>query len=114
MIALATRYDVSAQVDSSIEAERLPAMCGSETFTTVVSRTSMNVANITEMATIHGLIAGGDAVAGSADMRYRTAPAEGRIIQRPRRNTVGRTDIPGRSRCSGSCPFSKTILTGNR
>src|SRR6188472_2300842 len=30
-------------------------MCGSETLTTVVSRTSMKVANITAMATIHGL-----------------------------------------------------------
>ena len=48
MIALATRYDVSAQVASSTVADRLPAMCGSDTFTTVVSSTSMNVANITE------------------------------------------------------------------
>src|SRR5262245_58995896 len=55
MIALATRYDVSAHVASSIVTERLPAMCGSDTLTTVVSRTSMKVANITEMAMIHGL-----------------------------------------------------------
>ena len=38
-IALATRYDVSTRVDSSIVADRLPAMCGSDTLTTVVSRT---------------------------------------------------------------------------
>jgi hypothetical protein len=29
-------------------------MCGRETFTTVVSSTSMKVANITAMATTHG------------------------------------------------------------
>ena len=28
--------------------------------------------------------------------------------------TVGTTDIPGRNRCSGSCPLSKTIFTGTR
>src|SRR5439155_12655407 len=56
MIAFATRYDVSAQVDSSIVTDRLPAMCGSDTLTTVVSSTSMKVANITEIAMSHGLI----------------------------------------------------------
>ena len=55
MMALATRYDVSAHVASSTVADRLPAMCGSETFTTVVSSTSMNVANMTESATSQGL-----------------------------------------------------------
>ena len=35
-------------------AERLPAMCGSDTLTTVVSSTSMKVQNITAMATIQG------------------------------------------------------------
>src|SRR6187401_2429644 len=58
MMALATRYDVRTQVDSSIVAERLPAMCGSETLTTVVSSTSMNVANMTATATSHGLTCG--------------------------------------------------------
>ena len=57
-IALATRYDVSTHVDSSIDADRLPAMCGSDTLTTVVSSTSMNVANMTAIATIHGLTCG--------------------------------------------------------
>src|ERR1017187_10801798 len=38
MMALATRYEVSAQAASSVLTERLPAMCGSETLTTVVSR----------------------------------------------------------------------------
>src|SRR5260370_27156895 len=56
MIAFATRYDVSAQVASSIDADRLPAMCGRDTFTTVVSSTSMNVANITDTAMSHGLM----------------------------------------------------------
>src|SRR4051812_39189091 len=56
MIAFATRYDVSAQVASSTVDERLPAMCGSDTLTTVVSSTSMNVANITETAMSHGLM----------------------------------------------------------
>src|ERR1700692_4764238 len=40
-------------------AERLPAMWGSETLTTVVSSTSINVLSITAMAMIHGFIAGG-------------------------------------------------------
>jgi len=55
MIAFATRYDVSTHVASSMLAERLPAMCGSDTLTTVVSSTSMNVANITDIAMIQGL-----------------------------------------------------------
>src|SRR5258707_13885134 len=56
MIALATRYDVSAHVASSIVADSVPAMCGSDTLTTVVSSTSMKVANITETAISQGLI----------------------------------------------------------
>src|SRR5205809_523203 len=55
MIAFATRYDVSTHVASSIVTDRLPAMCGSDTFTTVVSSTSMKVANITLIAMIQGL-----------------------------------------------------------
>src|SRR4029453_1394798 len=55
MMALATRYEVSAQVASSVVAERLPEMCGSDTFTTVVSSTSMKVANITANAISQGL-----------------------------------------------------------
>src|ERR1051326_6533941 len=58
-MALATRYEVRTHVASSGVTERLPAMCCSETFTTVVSRTSMKVPSITEMAMIHGLIAAG-------------------------------------------------------
>jgi hypothetical protein len=46
---------VRTHLDSSIVADRLPAICGSETLTTVVSSTSMKVANITATATIHGL-----------------------------------------------------------
>ena len=33
-----------------------PAMCGMETLTTVVSRISMNVASMTAMVTIQGLM----------------------------------------------------------
>src|ERR1039457_4684400 len=55
MMALATRYDVSIHVDSSILAERLPAMWGSETLATLVSSTSMKVASITVMAMTQGL-----------------------------------------------------------
>src|SRR5580698_1765037 len=56
MIALATRYEVSVQVASSLLLERLPAMCGSETLTTVVSSTSMKVLDMTAVAISHGLI----------------------------------------------------------
>src|SRR5689334_16385427 len=85
MIALATRYDVSDHVASSVEADIEPAMCGSATLTTVVSSTSMNVLDITATATSHGLTRGLGI--------YFT-------------NTVGTTDMPGRSRCSLSWPFS--------
>ena len=60
MMALATRYEVSAQVASSVVAAMLLAMCGSDTLTTVVSSTSMKVANITAIATIHGLTVFGE------------------------------------------------------
>src|ERR1700689_2908201 len=57
MMALATRYEVSTQVDSSTLAERLPAMCGKETLATLVSSTSMNVASITTTAMTQGFTA---------------------------------------------------------
>ncbi len=41
---------MSTQVDSSVVAERDPAMCGSETVATEVSSTSMKVASITDIA----------------------------------------------------------------
>ena len=66
MMALATRYDVRTQVTSSTVAERFPAMCGSDTLTTVVSSTSMKVQNITEMAMIQGLTCLGSAISGGA------------------------------------------------
>src|SRR5262249_56583622 len=90
MIALATRYDVSAQVASSMDAESEPAMWGSETFTTVVSSTSMNVANITDTAMSHGLMC------RCSDMVSPVAPSPYFEY------TVAFTDIPGRRRCSGS------------
>src|SRR5215467_7095053 len=76
-MALATRYEVSAQVASSTVADMLPAMWGSETLTTVVSRISITVAHITAMATIHGFTSGWDVTvsAGIPDplstLRYR-------------------------------------------
>src|SRR5882724_11698647 len=68
MIAFATRYDVNAQAASSTLAERLPAMCGSDTFTTVVSSTSIKVANITATATIHGLTCIGSSGGGMVSL----------------------------------------------
>ena len=58
MMALATRYEVRTQVASSMVADMLPAMCGSDTFTTVVSSTSMKVAHITATAISQGFTAG--------------------------------------------------------
>src|SRR5579872_406411 len=54
-MALATRYEVSTHVASSMVADRFPAIWGSETLTTVVSSTSMKVQSITEKAMIQGL-----------------------------------------------------------
>src|SRR5713101_5709404 len=58
MMALATRYEVNAQVASFGVEESDPAMWGSDTLTTVVSSTSMKVLVITVMATIHGFTSG--------------------------------------------------------
>jgi hypothetical protein len=55
-IAFATKYEVNAHVASSGVADMLPAMWGSETFTIVVSNTSIKVPVITAIATSHGLI----------------------------------------------------------
>src|SRR4029453_3247589 len=85
MIALATRYDVNTQVASSIVADIVAAMCGSDTFTTVVSSTSMNVPNITAIATIQGLI-------------WRCS-----VMGDQRVYTFAVTDIPGRNNCCASC-----------
>src|SRR5579884_1737723 len=70
MMALATRYDVSTQVASSTVAAILLAMSGSDTLTTVVSSTSMKVANMTEMAIIQGFTCGASCRAAVA----RTPP----------------------------------------
>ena len=58
IMALATRYAVNTQVASSCVAPRPPAMCGRATLAMEESSTSMNVARVTVMATIHGLIRG--------------------------------------------------------
>ena len=42
---------MTTHVPSSLVEAKLPAMCGIETLTTVVSRTSMKVASITEKVT---------------------------------------------------------------
>ncbi len=55
-MAFDTRYDVTTHVPSSTVAPMLPDKWGMATFTTVVSSTSMNVASITAMVMIHGLI----------------------------------------------------------
>src|SRR5215467_10573889 len=67
MMALATRYDVTVQVASSIVADRLPAMWGSDTLTTLVSSTSMKVASMTLIAMTHGLTWGCSSVMGGLD-----------------------------------------------
>src|SRR5438552_12584413 len=59
-IALAAMYDVSTHVDSSTVADKLPAMCERETFTTVVSSTTMKVPHMTATAVSHGLTNGSD------------------------------------------------------
>src|SRR6266481_1342146 len=58
MMALATRYAVRTQVASSCVAPRPPAMCGRATLAMEESSTSMKVASVTVMATIHGLMLG--------------------------------------------------------
>jgi hypothetical protein len=54
----ATRYEVSVQVLSSMPADRLPAIWGSETLTMVVSSTSMKEAMVTTRAISQGLARG--------------------------------------------------------
>src|SRR5579863_744821 len=65
-MAFEIRYEVRTQVLSSTVAERLPAMCGSETLAMLVSSTSMNVANITVAAISHGLTLGVQGMAAFA------------------------------------------------
>src|SRR5437016_11131711 len=82
-IALATRYDVSAQVASSTVADMLPAICGRDTLTTVVSRISMIVAHITAMAIIQGLTSGWDGFvsAGIRCCHYRDTGSPASITE---------------------------------
>ena len=53
--AVLVRLDTPGGLDSSMLADKLPAMCGRETFAMAVSRTSMNVAMVTTSATTQGL-----------------------------------------------------------
>ena len=79
MMALATRYEVSAQAASSTLAERLPAMCGSDMFTTALSSTSIKVPNFTAMAAIHGLtyrcVGAADGLLGWRDYLWLNPPS---------------------------------------
>lgn len=52
-------------------ADKLPAICGSETLTTVVSSTSIKVLSMTAMATIQGLTLVGGDCCESSGMRHR-------------------------------------------
>src|SRR5262245_18192716 len=65
-MALAAMYDVNTHVDSSTVAERLPAMCESDTFTTVGSSTTMKLPHITAIAVSQGLTCGASAGGGGA------------------------------------------------
>jgi len=78
------------QVASSMVADKLPAMCGSDTLTTVVSSTSMKVPSMTAIATIHGLMWGCacESVLAVAGIDFVSAYLV---------NTAGVTDKPGRS-----------------
>ena len=75
------------QVASSVVADRLPAMCGSATFATEVSSTSINVASITETAISHGLNVGTHCCGG--------VPPDSSAISAYLTLTVGSADIPG-------------------
>src|SRR3984957_9587974 len=64
-MALATRYAVKTQVASSWVAPRPPAMCVRATLAIEESSTSMKVARVTVMATIHGLMRGRQGASGA-------------------------------------------------
>ena len=109
MIAFATRYDVNTQVASSMVADKLPAMWGSDTLTTVVSSTSMKVANITATAMSHGLMVRWGSLINLKKLALMKPFLSGIFFVVLTSlnhfvNTVGATDSPGRSRCSGSWP----------
>src|SRR5215475_9974749 len=62
-------------------ADRLPAMCGNDTLTTLVSSTSMKVASITEIAMIHGFICRcSSAIGVSKILQGRGLRAQGREL----------------------------------
>ena len=65
---------------SSTVADMLPAMCGSDTLTTVVSKTSMNVLSITAMAMIHGLMCSPLGFVGASIVGTTTAQGITRIL----------------------------------
>src|SRR6202044_3317120 len=71
-IPLATRYEVSAQVASSLLDERLPAMCGRATLTMVVSRISIKAASVTTIATAQGLCFGAQPRSNGSRLPFST------------------------------------------
>ena len=74
----------------------------------LVSSTSMNVASVTAIAMIQGLIAGRGRAAPSA-VRAAELIWPSHLTQ-----TLGSTDIPGRRICSLVSPGSNVIFTGMR
>src|SRR5262245_3585576 len=60
----------------------LPAMCGSATFTTVVSSTSMKVPNMTAMAMNHGFTAGWAGVPSAIALRRAVNGGEDALCRR--------------------------------
>src|SRR5579884_1538376 len=94
---LATRYDVSTQVISSTLAENAPCMCGSATFTMLVSRTSRIVPSITETATSHFC-------ARRSGMKPRTIPAAS-----SRRTPRVRSPAPGPDALGENDPGAREV-----
>src|SRR3954469_5504288 len=78
-------------------ADSVPAMCGSDTFTTVVSSTSMKVANITETAISQGLICLCSLMTERQKSRRREGRKRGQKGQ-PARKREGRRGRPHKGR----------------
>ena len=82
-------------MDSSVVAERLPAMCGRATLATEESSTTMNVASMTETATIHGLTLGTQLPCASSREISRPSPnARAAVIPATRKTQAERAGVP--------------------
>src|ERR1700689_5145102 len=105
-IAFEIRYEVRTQVLSSTVAERLPAICGSETLAMLVSSTSMKVASITVAAINQGLTLGVQGTAGFATGVSTEATVIYRaIVAGYWRLAVGDCAIGAIAPCTLSCPL---------